>query len=296
MFDDFRIFIDDKRIDYKYEIVNNKIRCNIDINKNDKQLYTFFDENVYDIKFEDNIDVIKENNNKYIVNLEEYKNNIVTIDIVLNYKYCVKALFNFINRRIDKIVLIDRFNLFKSVKDGNKYVKEIDRILEEIDNKDINELLFDTDKEFDRIFKILDENELLNSFLDKMTDKDYMLLITWEISVKVVPEIDQIKFDNIVKEAINYDYSLENVWRLAMSFDERGFDFSKIEEYLVNSKDIKYLLEYVSGVWQADKDRIIKLIIDSKDKNYIKKIVEDDYLMNHFGEKIKSKLIKEIGE
>ena len=121
-----------------------------------------------------------------------------------------------------------------------------------------------------------------------MSNLELMLLITSYICVPSIPKIDQDTFNNLINVAKKYDYSLENIWRLGMNFDGKGYDFDELDNFFVNSKDIWYLGEYISGIWQLNQENIINKIIETNDKTFIKQILKNEFIMNNLEEKYKS--------
>ena len=120
-----------------------------------------------------------------------------------------------------------------------------------------------------------------------MNNQDLMLLITYYIFAPMIPMIDQETFNDLVNSAIQYDYPLEKVWRLAMNYDSRyyNYNYDLIDEFFVNSKDSYYLAEYISGVIQVNKEKIVNMIIQTKDKEFIKALLKDNFIQNHLEEK-----------
>ena len=106
----------------------------------------------------------------------------------------------------------------------------------------------------------------MNKKIDNMSVHELMLFITENIVMEEVPKIDQSLFDELVWDAINSEYALENVWRLAMCYDEYGFNYDIIDRYFVDSGDAYYLSEYISGVIQVNQEKMVKMLIDKKDR------------------------------
>ena len=97
---------------------------------------------------------------------------------------------------------------------------------------------------------------------------ELMLSITNDMPEKP-PKIDQNKFDEIVNDAICSDDSLEKVWRIAMTYDEYGFNYDIIDKFFIDSKDTYYLSEYISVVLQINQEKIVNMMIEQGDKNLI---------------------------
>ena len=74
-----------------------------------------------------------------------------------------------------------------------------------------------------------------------------------------------------------------------MNYDSRyynyNYNYDLIDEFFVNSKDSYYLAEYISGVIQVNKEKIVNMIIQTKDKEFIKALLKDNFIQNHLEEK-----------
>ncbi len=46
--------------------------------------------------------------------------------------------------------------------------------------------------------------------------------------------------------------------------------------FFVNSKNVYYISEYLSGVSQANQERLTHLIIETRDKNFIQSVMNDN--------------------
>lgn len=294
MFKDIRIFLDEKRTDYKYDIIDGVIICSVVIESNAKNLDIFFDENIYEIILANNLDIKKLNVDKIRIDLKNIKSNIFTFKVILNYKYFIKTVYKYINNLIDKFKLLDELEIFKKSIIGKKYLKQINSLITKIDNKSIDELLLTSNKENERIENILLNDELYLFLENKMISKDLMLLITDNIYCERPPKITQEEFNDLVNAAINYDYALENVWRLGMNYDERGLKFDLLDDFFINSKDSYYLGEYISGIYQANQEKIVSKLIDNNDKTFIKQLLENDVIQDILDGKYKQLLINAI--
>lgn len=278
MFKDIKVFLDDNRTNFTYIIENKKIICCINIDIKFNYLDIVYDENIYQITI-DKIPVQEMHAGKLRIDNKDITNNTLLFIVEINYKYFIKTIYKYINNFIDKNNLIEELTVFKNSINSKEFETEIDSLINEV--KKTNE----NDK--DKIDNILINNKLNLSLEDKLTDLDLMLLITSYISCSRPYKIDQETFNNLVKVAINYDYALENVWRLAMNYDERGFNFELLDEFFVNSKDVWYLAEYLSGVYQVNHEKIVSMIIETKDKDFIKKLTKDFFIQSNLDDKYK---------
>ncbi len=120
---------------------------------------------------------------------------------------------------------------------------------------------------------LLINNKTYNIIAKDMSDLELMLLITSYIFVPYTPKISQESFNNLVNVAKTYDNALENIWCLGMNYDCRGYDYNLLDDFFVNSKNIRYLGEYISCVNQVNQETIVNKIINNVDKGFIKQIL-----------------------
>ena len=283
MFIGISIYIDSRKVDYDYIISNNRLLISFKLDSNHKKLVINYDNNIYDdFKIETGNYSYKDG----FLDLEKNNINFFEFSLSANYKYYVKLVYEYVNGRYKKDDLI---KLLKSLYDLNKEPEVLDRIkvLEEM-NLDDKFLYYEIDK--------LIEELLMNEYYDKLTDKmddyDFLNIITSNITSSRPYSIDQEKLDELVDVAKEHDYCDENIWRLAMNYDEMGYDFSKIEKYFVDNKDIYYLQEYICAVYQKNLDYIIDLLIEQNDKDYIKKVLDNDFIKRDLSENQKKRLME----
>ena len=265
MYNDLRIIVNNKRIDYIIDINKDKliIKCN---NINSNKLKIYYDNNIY----------------KLIIRNKTYKSDTININLTkeeqkefifvvgLKDNYLVKTVYKYINELIDKDKLIEEINLFKKYNTNKKYTKDLNNLINKLNNsEEIENLILNNPNEYIRITNILINDDTYKKTAKKMTNHELMLLITWYISMPKIPNIDQDLFNDLVNDAINSDNSLENVWRLAMNYDEHGFNYNIVDEFFINSKDAYYLSEYICGVIQVNQEKIVNMLIESKDKELI---------------------------
>lgn len=280
MFKDIIVYLRKGKIDFNYKQVNGEIICtikNFDMIEN-QELDIVYDENIYKIKVNES-DVVNTSTGKITI----IPKTSLNFTIILNYKYFVKTVFKYINNYIDNDTLVEEIKIFKNSKAGQKYSKELNELLDKIDNEN----------EYQKIEQLLLNNEIYISFAKEMTDQDLMLLITHYITSKKLPMINQETFNNLVKSAINYDNAKENVWRLGMNYDNTNRNYDLLDEFFVNSKDVYYLSEYMYGVDQVNVEKIVNLLINTNDKEYIKEFLNDFFVDNNLDEKYKN-LLNEI--
>ena len=290
MFKDIKVFNDNESIEYTYKIDDGLLLFSIE-NGNKKQydnLKIIYDENIYQINLSNNIKYKNLEAGEILIFLENDTTDF-SFKVNINYKFFVKTVYKFINKFIDKDTLIQEINIFLKSKIGQKYNNELVKLLDEIENKDVSieELMLEENDEINRITNLLLNNEIYITLANQMNNQDLMLLITYYIFAPMIPMIDQETFNDLVNSAIQYDYPLEKVWRLAMNYDSRyyNYNYDLIDEFFVNSKDSDYLAEYISGVIQVNKEKIVNMIIQTKDKEFIKALLKDNFIQNHLEEK-----------
>ena len=288
MFKDIKVFNDNESIEYTYKIDDGLLLFSIE-NGNKKQydnLKIIYDENIYQINLSNNIKYKNLEAGEILIFLENNTTDF-SFKVNINYKFFIKTVYKFFNKFIDKDTLIQEINIFLKSKIGQKYNNELVKLLDEIENKDVSieELMLEENNEINRITNLLLNNEIYITLANQMNNQDLMLLITYYIFAPIVPNTDQQTFNDLVNSAIQYDYPLKKVWRLAMNYDSRGYNYDLIDEFFVNSKDSDYLAEYISGVIQVNKEKIVNMIIQTKDKEFIKALLKDNFIQNHLEEK-----------
>ena len=87
-----------------------------------------------------------------------------------------------------------------------------------------------------------------------------------------------------------YAHSLESLWRLAMNYDSRGYDFTSLSRFFLEAKDAWYFLEYLSGIEQVDNEEMVDALISTGDKSFIQSVYESEFSKSLFEEKTLEKL------
>lgn len=283
MLKDLTILIDDEKVDYFYETINGEVKCTVPVEKKCSTIELFYDENIFTNVSGTAFEVI--NVDKVRFPLDSIKDNTLTFTVEVSYKFFIKTIYKYLNKFIDKNGLLEEINFFKETKIGKQHQKSLLSIIDEIEEKSLDDLLLAETDEQERIDNLLLHNELYINLSNSMSDRDLMLLITSYISCNVVPKIDQDTFDALVKSAIDYDHALENIWRLGMNYDGHGYNFDLLDRFFVDSRDTWYLSEYISSICQVDQEKIVNLVIETKDHEFIQKLLEDNFIQSHLEEK-----------
>lgn len=294
MFKDISLYIDNNKVDFEYEINKDKVIIKtIDELEIGKNLNIFYDENIYEIKLNNSTKFSKGKAGEIFINLDIKK---LSFSVILKNNFFVKSVYKYINKLINKDILINEIKIFLNSKGGKKYKKDLNILLENIENKDksLEELIINNENEYERIFDLTIHNKTYIDIAKNMSALELMLLITSYIFVPFTPNIDQDGFNDLVNVAKNYDNSLENIWRLGMNYDRKGYNFDLLDNFFVDSKNVYYLGEYISLIHQINQEKIVNTIVKTKDKGFIKQILENDTIVDNLDEEYKNILKSSI--
>lgn len=294
MFKDISLYIDNNKVVFEYEIDKDKIIIKtIDELEIGKNLKIFYDENIYEIKLNNNTKFSKGKAGEIFINLDIKK---LSFSVILKNNFFVKSVYKYINKLINKDILINEIKIFLNSKVGKKYKKDLNILLENIENKDksLEELIVNNKNEYERIVDLTIHNKTYIDIAKNMSALELMLLITSYIFVPVTPKIDQDGFNDLVNVAKNYDNALENIWRLGMNYDRKGYNFDLLDNFFVDSKNVYYLGEYISSILQINQEKIVNTIVKTKDEGFIKQILENDIIVDNLDEEYKNILESSI--
>ena len=167
-------------------------------------------------------------------------------------------------------IILDFDNLEKDLREKIEHRKEY--LLE--DKKKVK----DGGKLYESIYILLADNKLINHFWESINDYELLEFIAQYISVPIPPQIDQEKFNDLVKVGIKNN-EREWLWRLAFNYNRKNKDFSLIEDYFIEKKDSYYLTELISAVREdLDMKKLKEKVLATKDKKFItsvKKTLKD---------------------
>lgn len=216
-------------------------------------LNNFFKEEKISInKLIDDIKIIKDKTANEIDEIE--KNRLETIERIVSN----------IN------IILESDNLEKDLREKIEHRKEY--LLE--DKKKVK----DGGKLYESIYILLADNKLINHFWESINDYELLEFIAQYISVPIPPQIDQEKFNDLVKVGIKNN-EREWLWRLAFNYNRKNKDFSLIEDYFIEKKDSYYLTELISAVREdLDMKKLKEKVLATKDKKFItsvKKTLKD---------------------
>lgn len=287
MFKDIRLSIDNNKVDFEYEIDEDKVIIKtIDELEIGKNLKIFYDENIYEIKLNNSTKFSEGKAGEILINLDVKK---LSFSVILKNNFFIKSVYKYMNKLINKDILINEIKIFLNSKIGKKYKKDLNVLLDNIENKDksLEELIINNENEYERIIDLTIHNRTYIDIVKNMSDLELMLLITSYIFVPFTPNIDQNCFNDLVNVAKNYDNALENIWRLGMNYDRKGYNFDLLDNFFVDSKNVYYLGEYISSIHQINQEKIVNTIIKTKDKEFIKQILENNFIVGNLDEEYK---------
>lgn len=186
--------------------------------------------------------------------------------------------------------------LFEKNIDSEKLDEKGKKLIE----KQYNSLLRDKEKvrdsgpRYEKLFEHLCNFPLYRKYCLKMDDYELLKFIAQYISVPLPPKISQEAFNDLVEVGIKSD-ERESLWRLAMNYNRKEKDFSKIEDYFILKRDNYYLAELISGVEEnLDLNRIVEKILKTNDIEFIKKMANTPYLDSIFTDEQKEKIKNKI--
>ena len=167
-------------------------------------------------------------------------------------------------------IILESDNLEKDLREKIEHRKEY--LLE--DKKKVK----DGGKLYESIYISLADNKLINHYWNLMNDYELLEFIAQYISVPIPPQIDQEKFNDLVKVGIKNN-EREWLWRLAFNYNRKNKHFSLIEDYFIEKKDSYYLTELISAVREdLDMKKLKEKVLATKDKKFItsvKKTLKD---------------------
>jgi len=233
------------------------------------------------------------------------------------------------NELVKRLESIDKTNMNDSdIKYVNKMVKDIKRILaenpneidelvirEQEDKKKITEIINkipdnieglsekvknnnDDNKEKDskeRWFKVSDyisNNDYFEKLFNSLNDYELLELIADKIKLRVPPEMNQDKFERLVKAGIEKD-EREWLWRLAFSYEDMDINFDSIVDYYIKVNDGYYLAELISAI--GDSLNIDSIIDKINNPDLIKDLEKREYVIDtYFSDEQKNKLLNKL--
>lgn len=189
----------------------------------------------------------------------------------------VKNIINTVPIEIDQIEINRRDSLNGVLKklDELKTSEIAEEKTKDYADKRYNDLLFDMEEirdsgpRYEKLEDLLLHNSVYINYREKMDDLELLNLIAQYFSSPVVPNITQETFNNLVKAGIKAD-KREALWRLAFNYYNKDKDFSSIEDYFIEKRDVYYLVELIVAVEEdLNMEKLIEKVINTHDRDFI---------------------------
>ena len=135
---------------------------------------------------------------------------------------------------------------------------------------------------YDAIYELFLNNPLYQELSSDVNSKDLMLLITDYMKVKNPPYVNQQEFDQLVEDAMESLDPKENCLRLALNYELYNLDFSKIEDYLIETRDAWYMAQYVGSIdnYSYNLDNLLLKICSTNDYKYLNNLLNTEPFTN----------------
>ena len=203
----------------------------------------------------------------------------------------LRIFYKYINELIDEETLVKELNkLAKREKD----IEKREQILDLMYLIKIAMIIYKNSKYelYDAIYELFLSNSLYNELASDVNSKDLMNLITDYMKVKNPPYVTQEEFDELVEAARESTNSKKNCFRLALNYELYNLDFSKVEDYLIETRDAWYMTKYVSQIDNNNYnlDKLIEKIALTNDRKYIKQLLN----MEPFTKELSLKQVKKL--
>lgn len=148
---------------------------------------------------------------------------------------------------------------------------KIEKLLEELYRE--KKKVKDGGKLYENVLSLLSHHTLVNQYIEKMTAKEMLELITQYIAVPYPPKLAQDTFNDLVQVGVEED-NREALWRLAVHY-QGGMDFTLIEDYFIEKRDVYYLVELICSVGEyLDKEKLLEKVKATKEKTFIAAVLE----------------------
>lgn len=139
----------------------------------------------------------------------------------------------------------------------------------------------DSGPRYEKLFELLTQFPTYTKYRKQMNDLELLEFITQYISVPLPPKITQEGFEDLVSVGIKED-KRESLWRLAVNYNQKEKDFSKIEDYFILKRDDYYLIELISAVEEdLETNKLIEKIIKTNDRDFINNVIKRGIDIGH---------------
>lgn len=150
-------------------------------------------------------------------------------------------------------------------------------------------------KLFEDIFHLMTRNELVCKYAKSMNDKELLEFIAQYILVPLPPPLEQEEFHNLVQAGIEED-KREWLWRLAVNYNHKGFDFSKIVDYFIKVRDGYYIQELLCACCEnVDIFEVANKVIKTGNREFMIEVQNRCLKLGLINESGRQKIMKDNG-
>ena len=235
------------------------------------------------------------NGNELVKRLESIdKTNMNDSDIK-----CVNKMVEDIKRilaenlnEIDELVIREQEDKKKITEIINKIPDNIEGLSEKVKNNKDDNKEKDSKERWFKVSDYISNNDYFEKLFNSLNDYELLELIADKIKLKVPPEMNQDKFERLVKAGIEKD-EREWLWRLAFSYEDMDINFDSIVDYYIKVNDGYYLAELISAI--GDSLNIDSIIDKINNPDLIKDLEKREYVIDtYFSDEQKNKLLNKL--
>ena len=195
---------------------------------------------------------------------------------------------------IDELVIREQEDKKKITEIINKIPDDIEGLSEKVKNNNDENKEKDSKERWFKISDYINNNDYFEKLFSSLDDYELLELIADKIKLRVPPEMNQDKFERLVKAGIEKD-EREWLWRLAFSYEDMDINFDSIVDYYIKVNDGYYLAELISVI--GDSLNIDSLIDKINNPDLIKDLEKRKYVIDtYFSVEQKNKLLNKLEE
>ncbi len=193
---------------------------------------------------------------------------------------------------IDELVIREQEDKKKITEIISKIPDDIEGFSEIVKNNKDNNKEKDSKERWFKISDYINNNVYFNKLFSSLTDYELLELIADKIKLRVPPEMNQDKFERLVKAGIEKD-EREWLWRLAFSYEDMDINFDSIVDYYISVNDGYYLAELISAI--GENLNIDSIIDKINNPDLIKDLEKRKYVIDtYFSDEQKNKLLSKL--
>ena len=193
---------------------------------------------------------------------------------------------------IDELVIREQEDKKKITEIINKIPDNIEGLSEKVKNNNDDNKEKDSKERWFKVSDYISNNDYFEKLFNSLNDYELLELIADKIKLKVPPEMNQDKFERLVKAGIEKD-EREWLWRLAFSYEDMDINFDSIVDYYIKENDGYYLAELISAI--GDSLNIDSIIDKINNPDLIKDLEKREYVIDtYFSDEQKNKLLNKL--